>query len=453
MMNRISSSLYTTLPCAQRGMATLLISLVILTTITFTLIYSARTVLMEQNITANDLRGRQAFEAAEAGQEAAVAYLMTPGGRDKDGDGRIVTYVHPSDSALSELDEFLFDTTHNGTNDSNTLTMPNGSRLTVEMFEEDQKTKTSSYVATRIRTQGWSDDGTATRTINHVYSYVSPLPNVPENPVLARGTVVVNGSATVINPEGHSTIWSGLPVDLGGNAATATMIADPSITTDGAHTTAYPQCLGSTSLDPENCSPTLTNQCPCEVVMSSDRGTPGLDIVEQDDSLKNLAPGEFFMNFFGTTEASYKNTRVTLFTTGANSDQDAPTGVNLATSEVAWVDATGVKASWNGLTVGCSVAGSSNNSGMYCNGNIQPSIVIVDGDLSVKGNIMIWGLLYVKGNITGTGSVDVRGAMMMEGDNGNLGGSLRLFYNSAVLRSLSAVGQMGGGGGSWRDFE
>ncbi len=445
MMNRISSGLYTTLPRTQRGMATLLISLVILTTITFTLIYSARTILMEQKITANDLRGRQAFEAAEAGQEAAVAYLMTPGGRDKDSDGRVVTDA-------SETDEFLFDTDTTPGNDSNELTLPNGSRITVKMTKADQGTKTSSYVATQIETTGWSDDGTATRSINHVYSYVSPLPNVPENPVLARGTVVVNGSAEVINPEGHSTIWSGLPVDLGGNATTATMIADPSKTSDGTNTTAYPACLGSTSLAPESCDPTAT-QCPCAVVKSSDRGTPGLDIVEQDDSLKNLAPGEFFKNFFGVTETSYKNNRVTLFTTGANSDQDAPTGVNLATSEVAWVDATATIASWNGLTVGCSEAGTSNNAGMFCSGEIQPSIVIVDGDLDVKGNVMIWGLLYVKGNITGTGGVDVRGAMMMEGTNGNLSGNLRIYYNSAVLRSLAAVGQMGGGGGSWRDFD
>ena len=333
MMNRTFSRPYTPLPHAQRGIATLLISLVILTTITFTLIYSARTVLMEQRITANDLRGRQAFEAAEAGQEAAVAYLMTGGGRDKDGDGYIVT------DAL-ETDEFIFDTDTTPGNDSNTLTMPNGSQVTVEMFVADIDTKTSAYVATRIQTKGWSDDGTATRTINHVYSYVSPLPNVPENPVLARGTVVVNGSATVINPEGHSTIWSGLPVDLGGNAATATMIADPSQTSDGAHTTKYPNCLGSTTLDPENCAPTATNQCPCEVVMSSDRGTPGLDIVEQDDSLKNLLAGEFFMNFFGTTEQDYKNNRVTLFTTGTDSSEDYPTGTNLATSQVVWVDGT-----------------------------------------------------------------------------------------------------------------
>ncbi len=443
MMNRISSSLHTTLPQTQQGMATLLISLVILTTITFTLIYSARTVLMEQNVTANDLRGRQAFEAAEAGQEAAVAYLMTPGGRNKDGDDFIVTDA-------SETDEFLFDTDNDGINDSNSITMPNGSLVTVSMEKADVKTSNSFYVATEITTRGWSDDGTALREINHVYSYVSPLPNVPENPVLTRGNIVVNGAATVINPEGHSTIWSGGPVDLGGNNTTSTEIADPSQTSDGTHTSSYPHCLGSTSLDPENCTPSATNQCPCATVRSSDRSTPGLDIVEQDGSLANLSQDEFFLNFFGVTEEKYKNTRVTLFTTGGNSQQDAPTGANLAIDEVVWVDGD---AAWNGITVGCSVAGASNAAGMTCGGEIQPSIVIVNGNLDLKGNVTFWGLLYVRGEITGTGSADVRGAMLMEGVDGKTNGGLRIFYNSAVLRSLADSGQMGGGGGSWRDFE
>lgn len=441
-MTRIHSQPYAPLLHSQRGMATLLISLVVLTTITFTLIYSARTVLMEQNITANDLRGRQAFEAAEAGQEAAVAYLMTSGGRDKDGDGFIVT-----DS--SETDEFLFDTDSDGTNDSNTATLPNGSRVTVTMTEADVSSGNIFYVATEITTEGWSDDGTAHRRIVHTYSYVSPLPNVPENPVLTRGTIVVGGSATIINPEGHSTIWSGGPVDLGGNNTTKTEIADPSQTSDGSNTSKYPDCLGSTSLDPENCNPAAV-QCPCATFRSSDRATPGLDIVEQDDSLANLSSDEFFLNFFGTTMADYKNTRVTLTTTGANSGSDAPTGVNLATDEIVWVDGD---ASWSNVTVGCSVAGASNASGMYCNGDIQPSIVIVDGNLKVSGNITFWGLLYVTGEVSGSGSTDIRGAMMISDPNGNTTGSLRIFYNSAVLRSLADSGQMGGGGGSWRDFD
>ena len=434
------------LPQAQRGVATLLISLVVLTTITFTLIYSARTVLMEQKITANDLRGRQAFEAAEAGQEAAVAYLITTGGRDKDGDGNIAT---------QDVDEFIFDTDGDGTRDSNTLTTPNGSSVTVTLTNADVKTGSVAYTATEITTQGWSDDETATRTINHVYTYLTPLPNVPDNPVLARGNIVINGSATVFNPEGHSTIWSGGPVDLGGNNTTSTEIADPSQTSDGTHTSSYPHCLGSSSMDPEGCSPTPTNQCPCATMRSSDRYTPGLDIVEQDSSLANLQGDEFFRNFFGTTPQKYRNSRVTIDTTAANAAQDAPTGANLATGEVVWVDGGGpggTLTSWNGITVGCSVAGSSNNAGMTCGGELDPSIVIVDGDLSVKGNITIWGLLYVTGDISGTGSVDVRGAMLMQGTNGSMNGSLRIFYNSAVLRSLGDNGEMGGGGGSWRDF-
>ena len=99
-MNKIinTNQPHSALPQRQQGVATLLISLVILTTITFVLIYSARAVLMEQQLTTNDKRGRQSFEAAEFGQDAAVAYITSPGGRDKDNTAisiRFLIHLHP----------------------------------------------------------------------------------------------------------------------------------------------------------------------------------------------------------------------------------------------------------------------------------------------------------------------------------------------------------------------
>jgi hypothetical protein len=201
------------------------------------------------------------------------------------------------------------------------------------------------------------------------------------------------------------------------------------------------------------------------VVQSTDRTIMGLDVIEQDTSLANLARDEFFLNFFGSTPSDYKEKSVTIHTTPTLSDNDSPVGAELAVDEVVWVDGGGPElnengttnasaelTTWNGLSAGCTVAGASNNAGMTCAGKIRPSIIIVDGDLRVVGNITIWGLLYVTGNISGAGSVDVTGAVMMQGNNANMTGNLRIIYNSAVLASTGDNGPLGGGGGSWRDF-
>lgn len=445
-MNQTLHKPLAALPRAQRGVGTLLIALVILTTITFILIYSARTVLTETQLTANDHRGRQAFEAAEAGQEAAAAYLATPGGRDKDFDGSI--------------DAGIYDTDGDGVGDSNTTTLANGARVTATLTNVPPPSPLTVQ-GTEVVTQGWSADGTAFREINQLYAFVSPLPHQPQNPLLTRGQIVIGGSATVINPEGHSTIWSGGPVDLGGNNTTSTMIADPS-KTDASDTTAtntkYPDCLGTRS---------LSGIGQCATVRSSDRYTPGLDIVEQDSSLANLSTADFFLNFFGMTPLEYQSDVVTIATTPALSVQDSPVGANLAIDEVVWVDGGGpqypdgpsgavnpsaVETSWNGLSAGCSVPGASNAAGMTCAGNIQPTIIVVDGDLRVQGNITIWGLLYVTGDVRGAGSVDVMGAMMMQGTNSNVSGGIRVIYNSEVLRSTEDNSGLASAGGTWRDF-
>jgi hypothetical protein len=431
-MNRSQFMPLRALPQTQRGVGTLLISLVILTTITFILIYSARSVLTEQQLTSNDLRGRHAFEAAEAGQEAAVAYLSTPGGRDKDRDGVI---------------DPVFDTDNDGVGDSNTVTMANGSRLVVNMLDVPG----GMVIGTRVQSLAWSDDESAHRQINQVFAYVTPLPNLPSNPLLTRGSIVVNGSASVINPEGHSTIWSGGPVDITGNAANTTFIADPSATTADPGATpptgGYPDCLGARS---------LTGAGQCATTQVSDRYSMGMDIIEQDTSLSNLTPDEFFFNFFGKTPAEYKQKSATIVTTPALSTSAAPVGADLAVDEVVWVDGGGpggTQTNWNGISAGCTVRGNANAAaGQTCGGSIVPTIIVVDGDLRVVGNITIWGLLYVTGSISGAGNVWITGAVIMQGTNNNMTGNLTVTYNSEVLRSTADNGGLGGGGGTWRDF-
>ncbi len=62
-------------PARQAGFGTLIFALVILTALTLVVFYAAQTGLTRQRITANEIRTREALEAAEAGVERAMTYL------------------------------------------------------------------------------------------------------------------------------------------------------------------------------------------------------------------------------------------------------------------------------------------------------------------------------------------------------------------------------------------
>jgi hypothetical protein len=398
----------------QRGVATLLISMVVLTTITFISLYTARTVLMEQKIATNEFRSNMAFEAAEAGSELGIDFVAK--GRDRDVDGLL-----PGNLVGSDPDEFVFDSDADGTNDTNTTTLPNGSWVTVSLVNADA----GDMIVTTIITQGWSDDSAATRTVTQTVALVSPLPNTPENPLTTQGTVVIGGSATVHNPEGNSTIWSGGDVDLGANNSTSTEIADPASAN-------YPDCLGD-SLDP------------CDPVQGSDRYVVGLDVIEYDSNLANLSGSDFFQNFFGATPEIYRETRVTMDIDLAAGD--AIGQVHLATNEIIWVEGD---VTISGLTVGCTVAMTGSN---ICTvANQAPSILIINGNLTLQGGPQFYGLVYVAGNVTVVGNTTLVGGVITQGAATNTTGSLDIWYNSALLSRLGDMGPPAGGGGSWRDF-
>lgn len=405
------------LPIYQRGAASLLISLVLLTVITFVSLYTSRSVLMEQKISSNEYRSRIAFETAEAGAEDAIAYINWGG---KKGDRN-------DDGALDPV----FDTNGDGIGDSNTadIQLADGT-VTGHVALTLTNVSSGGTFAIKIESTGTSPDNTASRTITQVLALVPGIPNVPDNPLLTRGSIVIDGSATVYNDQGASTIWSGSAVDLGSNNSTHTQIANP----DDPN---YPDCLGG-SVD-------------CGTVNSSDRYTAGLDIIENDDSLAHLTDDEFFKNFFGALPETYHDSRVTLDVLAANVDQYAsadPPGIRLATNEVIWVEGD---TSIDGGTVGC--ASAVVGAGTCPTADLKPSIVIINGDATFSGTPHFYGLLYVTGNVSVSGNLDITGAMVVQGANLNTSGSLNVKYDSGVLGKASDSGGLGNGGGSWRDFE
>ncbi len=380
----------------QRGAITLAISLSILVLSTLVIFNVSKAILMEQKITNNENRAALAFEAAEAGLTEAITVLQEDASID-------LTAV--------------FDTNNDGTGDSNTMTVGTG-RVTIAVTD-----LSGDRTSLRIVAQGFSDDNTATRTITQTMTTINPLPNAPDNPVVTKGSIIISGSATVHNPEGHSTIWSGDDIDLGSNNSTSTEVPD-------ASAAGYPACMDV----PMSCS----------LVQSSSRLLASVDIIENDTSLGTLSDAEFFENFFGLDATTYRSSMVTLETVPAS----ANAAVHLATHEVIWIEGNHT---FSGVTIGCTSAVTGNN--VCPNANTKPSIVIVNGNATFSGNPHIYGILYVTGDVTAGGNTTVHGALVIGGSaTSNTGGSLDIWYNSSILAGTSLAGASTGSAGTWKDF-
>jgi hypothetical protein len=233
--------------------------------------------------------------------------------------------------------------------------------------------------------------------------------------------MIISGSATVHNSEGHSTIWSGNDVDLGSNNSTSTEV--PDIGDAG-----YPACMDIPMT--------------CALVSASNRLIAGVDVIENDSSLGSLSDDEFFENFFGTNPTTYRASMVTVDVAAADT-ADA----ELATHEVVWIEGN---ASFNGGTFGCTTNVTGSN--VCPTANTKPSIIIVNGDASFSGTPHFYGILFVRGNVSAGGNTTIHGAMVVGGNASSTGGSLDVWYSSNVLAGTALAGASTGSAGTWKDF-
>lgn len=390
---------------SQQGVVTVILAVIILALTSLVAAYTARSIFLERDLTNNYTRARAAFEVAEAGLEAAKTYILR--GLDRDDNGI--------------LDD-IFDTDGDGIGDTSEATIQ-GKRVVVVLTEisENEFTVTST---------GFSDDRSATHTIEQIVLKVSPLPSPGDTPIVAKGNLSITGSATIHNPEGHSTIWGGKEVELGSNNSTATNIPDLS-------DSGYPVCMDT----PMTCS----------LVSSSSKVAIGLDVIENDTNLDNLTPTQLFEEFFGYSIADYKSlfidSGIGIETDAANANTD----VQLATNKVIWVD--GDVDFTNNTTVGCEIRVTGSALCHDTPANEGPSIVIVDGDATFNGTPNFTGLLFVLGDVDITGNFTLVGQMVVAGvTDSSSGGSLDLWFNSGSLQELNELGVSVPIAGSWKDF-
>lgn len=392
----------------QEGAATLLVSLILLIAVTLIVIVTSRSAVMEQRISANEVRAKSAFEAAQAGLEFGISYMNSSGGIDKNQDGVA------DQPTLNRIDLLA---------DDGRVVGQYQVAFCDQLTQDNQLSCDAIYgcpAPTNLRQAlvfscGWSDDGTAVRTVLQTVIRGPAMPTPITNPMTSRGAINVSGAADVTNYYNNLTIWTGNTLtSIGATGKTA--IRDPSIPVP-ADTVVAPS-------PPTNCNN------PYPYVCTTDSSKTGPDVVQSDTSLSSLTTEQFFQNYFGVTPSEYRASHPTMDITPADMNT-----LNNATNEIIWVEGDATMPA--NMTVGT---------------RENPVIMIVNGNFSAQANTVVNGIVFVIGNSSAEGNFTVNGGMAIDGTvSGN--GTFRVIYDPlAAGTAASQLGQPGSLAGSWRDW-
>ncbi len=331
----------------QRGIVTLLVSVVLLVSVTLIVFLTAETVITEQRIISNEARAKQAFEAAFAGHGYATGYFQALGA-DSDGDNSVDTLLaYPSYTYVSGS---------------------SGPAYRVRFIDDVEP---GNLAVIRVEAQGRSDDASAVRTIVEVLSGTPAVANAPDNPLTTRGFVDLKGSGTITNLESTLTIWSGDSVAVTGNSP-KTIIK-------------HPVAAGG--------------------IESTNKNNKGLDVIDNDPNLSTLTDEDYFRNFFGLAPADYQSRIARKVIDPVSTAVTTLDGEN---GTVLWVDGDARFTSNTQIGTADEPVVLIVDGDMFGAGSVTVyGILFVTGDWDAQGNLTVYGATILRGNVDGTGSLDV----------------------------------------------
>ena len=428
----------------QRGAATLVSTVVILTLMTLVAFFANRSVIFERKTAANQYRSTKAIEAAEAGIEWTIANMNSMRKitascatsavaadrslRDKylDPDGNGSYQEEPASPATRFA-------TRPGTTEKLLCTLvggvwtcscPNvGAAPAVAACTASQGCPTFSVSLSSVTPPGVAlPDPTMVR-ITAVGCTDSQRPCVPGAGANADGSATVVQIAKVLSglattPAAALTAKGN--VDFGSNAITATNL-DPG--TNGITINAGGAIGGFVN---------------SSTVKSLPGTPPGASLVGNDTSLSTMSDDQMFKSFFGVTKDQFRSATTTT-TVNCGGVCNAPVlGAIDAGARVLWIEGD--------MTL---------NSNAVYGSPTQPVIIVVNGNAHVQGTITIYGVLYCQNGTwdnTGGGDAQIIGAAIAEGDF-TATGTPNPTYDPDVLRRLrEATGAFAKVPGGWRDF-
>lgn len=406
----------------QAGVVTLLTAVVILFMATILVIGVSRTTLMEQRISGNEIRKRQAFEAAEFGLSYGLNYLNAKVAFAGNSFGHTTGKLWPQGADKDNLNgaDVIAVTTVTSNQNKYSVAFCSPAEAITAITCPDAPGAITCTAATgielsapRIASCGWSDDGLSRVKITQGIGLTSGTPQPQTNPLVSKGTVNVQGSATVTNYFNNLSIWSGGPLSNIGNSG-KTFVRNPTV--------APPPAGTQPPTPPSSCSATSNYVC------ATDKNSTGPDVIDSDPTLANLTNDELFLAVVGTTESNYANSALSV--TPAN---------------------VGQLSGFLGQAI--FVTGNlTDNMNFTLGSRDRPVVLVVDGDWTGGGNTTIYGIVYVRGSIALTGNKTIYGGATVEGGVSGTG-SLDIIYDPLVTsNAATGTGKPGLIPGGWRDW-
>ena len=420
----------TTTVRGQRGAATIFITIVLLLAVGLIALYTNRAAIMEQRLSANEIRAKQAFAAANAGIEAALAHWRGPGinlvnSTSVDTIALATLGGNPGGAASYYQARYC--------NSDPTVVHPPCPTVHTAAMSCFAGAAPAALDQIVVVSCGWSDDNTSVQRVTQIVGPSESTGGNVQTPLIARGTAnLLTGGATIMNYFNDLNVWSGLSM-LGQSNTGKTFVRN--IVTDPTASSANFRNVGN--------SPACNN-APTGYECSTQGSTMGHDTVTGDTNLSSKTATEFFQYLFGKDVTAYRDTTATYIVDPAgtlpNRDTTNVSTIVGKTNEVIWIEGTpGVPVS---LPNGTPVIGAQG----------KPVLLIINGDLDMSSfNGEINGMVYVHGNVSGGGSPTIYGAMVVGGD-ANVTGNLKIVFDPGTLTPTGGIGKAAKLPGTWRDW-
>jgi hypothetical protein len=380
-MNAKSRSSCTTTRHRQKGVATLLVTVIIVLLVNILTYMMTRTTAVENRMTAAELRSKQAFHAAQAGLDFALENIITESLDTLNTSCGIVPVDANDDSPSFQL---LYGR-ENPVCPSPTLGL-----------------QTRSFV----RSIGRSADGSAVRilevAIDLEREWIStPLegsggtggtPSIP-GAIVSKGSVSFSGTASAAPcgtaeqcrawaDEGHNWQAEAYNDTYDGVLVTSGGVVDP------------PEGTKSTRLYTD------------------------LNQIVENSPLGALSDAAFFNSVLGVDKTDFRADAEPISMDGTRTDINSNPNI--------WIDARNEGGGALNYTVPSDGAWGSPE---------KPIVMVVDGNLEIGANTVIWGIVYVTGEVVkGSGTAKIVGALIAEEPITKATGNIAVFYNDQIAR-------------------
>jgi len=431
----------------QQGAATLLVSIILLLAITLITIFAARVGIMDQRISGNELRHKEAFSHAEAGLEQASAYLSANPVLYKGGVDLAAGWATCTDSTgifPCSLDgaEMVYGDVVTGTNIT-----PLINSTQVDLLLEstnDQPLYTSFLIKTGTGDiiaigQGISDDETGAAVAQVSFSKTSLLTPGEVPPLMVPSGSLSGNFNIVPNPNGGGP---GVPISVWAKDTLDTSGANWKTCDQGDFRDGGDVCMDTKG---DGVSGDSWSNCSCSTELSNS-GEVSEDIVMYSGT---DFPDSPFVYMFGDD-------------TGANPDTFESLKPEIkAQAEAQGLvldDCTTLNTEFNAL-VGSALVWIEGDcligSNVQIGSRDKPIILVVEGGLTANAGAEVWGILIGLAEFVLNGGPVIHGSAISEVDSDLTNGTYSQVYDESVFESLrdeSINTTSAKVSYSWRDF-